>query len=109
MSQEISAQELSSEIQKGSVTVIEVLPESSFISGHLPGAMNLPLEGFEAAAVARLPQRNAEIVVYCSGPTCPNSHLAGKKLSGMGYTQVRVFAGGKAAWKDAGLPLEVSR
>jgi rhodanese-related sulfurtransferase len=86
-----------------------VLPLAHYASGHIPGAVHLPLDGFEGAAASALPDRDADVVVYCSGPTCRNSHLAAEKLAALGYRSVRVFAGGKAEWKDAGLPLEVAR
>ena len=34
------------------------------------------------------------------------SNIAAAKLTALGYADVRVFAGGKAAWKDAGLAFE---
>lgn len=104
MAHEITIQELSSRIQN--VTVVEVLPPPFFAQGHLPSAKNIPLEGFEATARAALPDRDAEIVVYCASLTCQNSEIAGRKLGEMGYSRVRVYKGGKAEWQDAGLPLE---
>lgn len=90
------------------LAVAEVLPLASYASGHIPGAVHLPLDGFDAAAARALPDRDADVVVYCSGPTCRNSHLAAEKLAALGYRSVRVFAGGKAEWRDAALPLEVA-
>jgi rhodanese-related sulfurtransferase len=84
----------------------EILPPQYFEQGHLPGAINLPLEGFAAAAVAALPEREAAVVVYCASDTCQNSDMAARRLQALGYTNVRVFRGGKAAWKAAGLPLQ---
>ena len=106
MSPEITLSELSPKIRSRAAVVVEALPAASFASGHLPGAVNLPLDRLESDAKERLPDRDAEIVVYCSGPTCNNSHVAQRKLTAMGYSRVRVFSGGKAAWKDAGLELE---
>jgi rhodanese-related sulfurtransferase len=83
----------------------EILGAQSFASGHLPGALNLPLEGLVDDAARLLPDKTADIVVYCSSSTCQNSHIAERKLRSLGYQHVRVFAGGKAAWKDAGRPL----
>lgn len=88
------------------VRVLEILPREYFDSGHLPGAENLPLNGLDQAVRTMIPDRRALIVTYCSGPTCNNSHLAARRLAELGYENVRVFAGGKAAWRDAGLPLE---
>jgi rhodanese-related sulfurtransferase len=42
--------------------------------------------------------RDAEIVVYCAGPGCPQSVLAAEKLATVGYTNVRVYEGGLQEW-----------
>jgi len=36
---------------------------------HLPGAINLPPESVTSLAAQILPDKNAEIVVYCASPT----------------------------------------
>jgi len=85
--------------------VAEILGPQYFEAGHLPGAINLPLEGLAERAARELPEKSAEIVVYCASATCQNSHVAQRKLLGIGYQNVRLYRGGKAAWKDAGLAL----
>ena len=87
--------------------VAEVLGPQYFDAGHLPGAVNLPLEGFADRAQRALPNKAAEIVVYCASVTCQNSDIAARKLMSLGYRNVRLYRGGKAAWKDAGLALAV--
>ena len=82
--------------------VAEILGASYFEQGHLPGAINLPLEGFVENARRALPDKSAPIVVYCASATCKNSDLAATKLRSLGYTNVRVFTGGKAAWTAEG-------
>ena len=84
----------------------EILGPESFAKGHLPGAVNLPLANLAESAARLLPDRTADIVVYCASSTCQNSDLAERKLRSMGYEHVRVFKGGKAAWQDAGHLLE---
>jgi len=85
--------------------VAEILGPQYFASGHLPGALNLPLEGFAERALQALPSKAQEVVVYCASATCQNSDIAARKLLSLGYQDVRVFRGGKAAWRDAGHPL----
>jgi rhodanese-related sulfurtransferase len=53
-----------------------------------------------------LPDRQAEIVVYCASSSCQNSHIAAQRLIQLGYTNVAVYAGGKQDWEEAGLPFE---
>jgi rhodanese-related sulfurtransferase len=83
----------------------EILRPQNFASGHLPSAINLPLEGFSENAMRLLPDKAAEIVVYCASAGCQNSDLAERQLRSLGYQNVRVFKGGKAAWSEAGYPL----
>jgi rhodanese-related sulfurtransferase len=106
---ELTAAELAARLQSSHPPVVaEILGPQHFASGHLPGALNLPLEGFSEAAQRALPNKAADIVVYCASATCQNSDIAARKLQSLGYVNVRIFKGGKAAWQDAGLPLVTS-
>ncbi|GMR01899.1 MAG: hypothetical protein BMS9Abin20_0221 [Acidimicrobiia bacterium] len=49
-------------LDQGAV-VLDVLPESEYGSGHIPGALNIPLRGLDAEAVAGL-HRDKPVVVY---------------------------------------------
>ena len=103
---EIDVQALAQELTSPSPPILaEILAPQYFAQGHLPGALNLPLEGFAEVALRRLPDKGADIVVYCASTTCRNSDLAERKLRELGYRSVRVFKGGKAAWTEAGQPL----
>jgi rhodanese-related sulfurtransferase len=105
-SQPISLIELRDIVAKGEpVLIAEILPAKHYDAGHIPGARHLPLEGFETTARTVAPDKDARIVVYCASSTCANSDIAARKLGELGYTNVRVFRGGKAAWTDAGLAL----
>lgn len=90
--------------------LIEALGAAAYDQGHLPGAVRLQLPEMRADYVVELlPDRSATIVTYCSGPSCRASHGVATKLTALGYTGVRVYAGGKLDWIDAGLPLEPAR
>jgi rhodanese-related sulfurtransferase len=54
----------------------------------------------------RLPDRNAEVVVYCASSTCDSSVIVGERLIELGYRDVSHYVGGKRDWVEAGLPLE---
>jgi rhodanese-related sulfurtransferase len=106
MSESIKLEELERGIEGRSLVLVEALARPYYDRGHLPGARALPLEGLQENAARVLPDKTAEIVVYCSGPTCNNSDVAGRALRALGYTRVRVFKGGKAEWIEAGHTLE---
>jgi len=86
--------------------LVEVLPEPYFRHTHLPGAVNMPPERVAELAPVLLPDREAPIVVYCAGPTCPHAAAAARLLTTLGYTDVRDFVGGKQEWLAAGLPVQ---
>lgn len=86
--------------------LLEALPEKYFHDGHLPGARHFPHDQARALAGTVLPDKDAEIVVYCASASCQNSHIAARTLAQMGYGNVAVYAGGKQDWAGAGLALE---
>jgi rhodanese-related sulfurtransferase len=86
------------------LTLIEVLPETSFREGHLPDAINIPLDKLETEAPQHLSKRD-HVVVYCGGFACKASTEAARKLREMGYSHAVDFKAGKSGWKAAGLDL----
>ena len=94
--------ELLAGLASGEVALLDVRPEQEYEAGHLPEAINIPLEQLEAM-LDKLP-RDREIVAYCRGPYCVLSHEAVKRLRQLGY-RVRRFEEGYPEWKAAGLPV----
>jgi len=62
---EISRDELRARLQDPSLTILDVLPQASFVEAHIPRAINIPLEQIHTQAREMLPDVNAEIAVYC--------------------------------------------
>lgn len=87
--------------------LLEALPHTYFVQGHLPNARWFPHDKSRELAAVAIPRKSDPVVVYCASSTCQNSKVAAKVLTDLGYTDVSVYAGGKADWQDAGLPLEV--
>ena len=85
--------------------LIEVLPEEEFEKGHIPGAINLPLDNLETLAKSRL-KKNDKIVVYCGSYACQASTKAATTLLKMGYKKTLDFKAGKKGWLHTGLALE---
>jgi rhodanese-related sulfurtransferase len=78
------------------------LNEWAYQAKRIPGSIhfNTPAE-----LLAGL-NKDDEIVVYCSNPSCLASIAVYRRLVAKGYTNVRRYAGGLEDWEDAGLPLE---
>jgi rhodanese-related sulfurtransferase len=68
-SDEISREELYRRLADASLVVVDVLPKEAYDSGHIPGALNLPLAGLGARAPEVLPSRTAELAIYCASFT----------------------------------------
>ena len=66
----ISREELKAKIdRKDDFILVETLAPQAYHLVHLPGAINLPPNRVEELAPRRLPNKSAEIVVYCASPT----------------------------------------
>jgi rhodanese-related sulfurtransferase len=104
----VTAEELLRKIEDGDEFVlVDALAPMVYAHSHLPGAINLPPSNFDPFVVERrIPDRNAEIIVYCANPDCDDSVVTAQKLQALGYTNVGHYAGGKDEWRERGLPLE---
>jgi rhodanese-related sulfurtransferase len=66
----ISRDELKLKIDRGEqFLLVETLPATAYHHAHLPGAINLPPDQVAQLAPTLLPDKAAEIVVYCANPT----------------------------------------
>lgn len=101
----ISREELRQRLQEGGMTLLDVRSPEEFAQGHLPGAINIPLEELEQ----RLSELAAdqEWVAYCRGPYCVLSHNAAALLRAKGF-KVRRLEQGFTDWQAAGLGVETS-
>ncbi|MFF4415294.1 rhodanese-like domain-containing protein [Streptosporangium sp. NPDC001559] len=106
MAKIITRDEVRKKIDGGSVTLVEALPAVYYEDTHLPGALNLPHDQVDELAAALLPDKRAEIVVYCSNSPCRNSGIASRRLTELGYENVYDYDEGKEDWVNAGLPTE---
>ncbi len=107
MVQTISREDLKAKLDRGDkVTLVEALPAKYYEDKHLPGAVNMPHDEVDALAPRLLPDKAAEIVVYCASAPCQNSGIAARRLAEIGYANVRDYHEGKADWIEAGLPVE---
>ena len=90
-------------LRDGSVTLLDVRPADEFARGHLPGALNIPLDQLDAALGGFT--ENVPVVAYCRGPYCVLSYDAVAQLRARGVQAIRL-EDGYPEWKAAGLPVE---
>ena len=104
----ISRDDLHRRITSGEhLMLVEALGPAYFADAHIRGAVNMPPDQVDGLAPTLLPDKDAPIVVYCSG-TCHNSEITARRLDYLGYSDVRVYLGGKEDWVEHGLPVERS-
>lgn len=103
---EVGVAEACTRAGQGAV-LIDVREADEWSQGHAPGAIFIPRGFLELRVEERVPDKAAEILLYCAGGT--RSALAAKALGELGYTTVASVAGGFGQWKQAGLPIEVPR
>lgn len=99
----VAAREVLKRARAGLVTVLDVRPEEEYAAGHLPGAINVPIEKLEGY-LSKLPKRK-EVIAYCRGPYCLMSFEAVDKLRRRGFKAKRL-ENGYPEWRAAGLPVE---
>ena len=100
----VRAVELLDRARRSLVTVLDVRPGEEFAAGHLPGAINIPVNELQKR-LRELP-RGKEVVAYCRGPFCLMSFEAVQLLRKKGI-KARRLIDGMPEWRTAGLPVEV--
>ncbi len=101
---EVNVDETQRKLESGKARLIDVREESEWEAGHARGAQHLGKGVIERDIEERVPDKNAELIVYCGGGF--RSALSADNLQKMGYTNVASMAGGWRAWQAAGAPVE---
>ncbi len=83
-------------------TVIDLGPGKDYVAGHVPGAW-WTVRARLAQCLARIPAGDTLVLV---SPDALLARLAFAEARALHRGRVLVLAGGSAAWKQAGLPLE---
>ena len=92
----VSQEDLANRLRDGVVTLIDVRPGEEFAAGHIPGAVNIPLD--------ELPRRLGElpadrtVIAYCRGPYCVFAFEAVAALRAKGYDARRLTDGYPQWW-----------
>ena len=89
----------------GKFRLVDVLTKESYDEGHIPGAINIPLDVLNEQAGNKL-KKGDKIVVYCAGYGCHASTKAADILLKKGFKNTLDFKAGKQGWVDAKLELE---
>lgn len=94
-------------IGKG-VWVIDSRPTTKYITGHIPGAINLPLDVLkkDPASIERwaIP-KTGKVIFYCAGRECTLSVDSAELFRKMGYVDSSVYRNGVPGWNQKMQPL----
>lgn len=99
----VSRDDLVERVRDGLVTVLDVRPADEFATGHVAGAINVPLDELERYLDELDPDQ--EVIAYCRSAYCVLSFEAIAKLRSKGFNARRLEEG-FPEWQAAGLPVE---
>ena len=103
MIQTITVCELTELQRSEALQLVDVRSASEFKTGHLAGAVNIPLDELESR-IADL-ARQVRLILVCQGGV--RAEMAAKCLANC-HDKMWVLQGGVKAWKEAGRPLVLS-
>jgi len=96
----ISHDEIASAVDAKSCIVVDVREPNEFSRGHVPGAVNHPMSGFDPK---RLPSGKPVVLICQSGG---RSATALSKARAAGREDIRHYAGGMMGWSRNGGEVE---
>jgi rhodanese-related sulfurtransferase len=87
--------------------LVDVREDNEWAKGRIAGATHLGKGVIERDVEAAIPDKSAEIILYCGGGF--RSALSADNMQKMGYRNVISMDGGWRAWVDAGGPVELEK
>ena len=92
MYEQITAEDAKKIMDSGEEHIIlDTREQDEFDEGHIPGAILIPYTEIENKAEEMLPDKDAQILVYCRSGR--RSKIAAESLTKLGYTNVKEFGG----------------
>lgn len=82
---------------KERLVIVDVRGPEEYASGHIPGAISVPLSGLDQAATKLDP--DTETVLVCARGS--RSLVAYQKLKARGFSRLHSMPGGMSAWQGA--------
>jgi sulfur-carrier protein adenylyltransferase/sulfurtransferase len=105
---EATPEEVRARLEAGDdLQLLDVREEDEVQYGIVPGAAHLSRAHFESRVEDVLPDKGAEIVVYCASGV--RSAFAAKTLRELGYERTSSMKGGFVRWKDLGFDFAIPK
>lgn len=100
----ISVDELQKRMQSNSLILLDTRELVEYQVSHIKNAIWVGYDSFSLLkTIQNLPDKNAEIIVYCSLGV--RSEKIGEQLQKAGYTDIKNLYGGIFEWKNNKLPV----
>lgn len=100
-SEQLSRDALETKLARGRHVLVDVRPTLEYESGHLQGAISVPID--QLAKRLNTLQRDRQIIVYCRGTYCQFADRAVSILRRKGFDAIRL-EGGWPEWRAEGRP-----
>lgn len=92
--------------KKEEAVFVDVRSAANFRRGHIPGAVNVPVNRIKQSLFVLPTDKKAFLITYCGGIECPNAYQLMNVLLASGYRNVKFFPRGLRSWQALGYPLE---
>ena len=90
--QQISQEEAKEMMDTQEVIILDVREQDEYDSGHIPGAVLLPVGTIDKETAAEvIPEKDSTVLVYCRSGN--RSKTASSALAELGYTNIYEFGG----------------
>ena len=90
--QQISQEEAKAMMDTQVVIILDVREQDEYDSGHIPGAVLLPVGTIDETTAAEvIPEKDSTVLVYCRSGN--RSKTASAALAELGYTNIYEFGG----------------
>lgn len=103
----LSVEEFDKLRQEKDAQVIDVRTPAEYEAGHVPGAMNIPINSKDFDQKSKSLDKEKKHLVYCA--IGGRSAKATARMQELGIKEIYDFTGGMRAWKDAEKPVERGR
>lgn len=100
----ITRSEIQAKLNKA--ILVDALDTEYFNRSRIKGSVSVPMDAIQSASAKALPDKNAELIVYCMNTKCHASDKVAEGLSKLGYKKVSIYREGLQDWIAASLPTE---
>lgn len=96
----LQAAAFAASMKRPGTTLIDVRTPAEFAAGHLPGAVNIDLQGVDFVGQLQALDPAGSYAVYCHSGN--RSAVALQQMAALGFTGAYDLSGGITAWQNAG-------